>query len=177
MTLYEIICDLAQRHCRIKGMGSTDQLKFDLVEKNIQCGKGFIMQHGQFCVDWLDLTDGTFYVFDDGLINLKENPYELLENLYVRYRDSLPSKASVNNKGNFRAKVSDELTFEQLLEGEDRLWLQYQMEALILLGSLKGIFKWNDPKKWFWKSSTGLILYKSWLLNKEELRCEKQKVC
>lgn len=171
MTLYEIICDMAKHHCRIRDMGSTDQLKFDLENKSIRCGNGYIVQNGRYCVDWLDLSDGTFYLLNDSFFNMNiKDPYVFVEELFKEYIVSRPSSIGAKNKGNFRAKTSDELSFDQLINGQDRLELQYRLEAFILLGALKGIFKWENNKHWFWKSKNvpGLILYKNWLINKEE---------
>lgn len=167
MTVYEILLNLVQKHERIKGGCYSDMLRFDFVKKNIFKGKYFLMKNGALTQKEICLLDGTVYNLRNLPLlplELTVQPFNILGDLYLQYKYSVGSGRSMRNKGNFRACTSDELAFEQLCNGEERIKAQYALEAYVLLGSVSGVLQWPDLKHWFWKSKIDpwLILYRDW---------------
>lgn len=93
-----------------------------------------------------------------------------IERLYGIYRTSLPSERSDNRKKTyFKALDVDELTDEQMCNGELREVAHLQLELYVLCSILNGSLKWNNETmgNWFWKSSkhNDLIILKSSVTN------------
>lgn len=169
MSVYAILCDLAEKHSKIVGGGSTDLLQFDLENKSVFCGRKAIIDKGKLCQDFIELTNGEVVLFQgESFIDEKDyiEPYNQIEILYGEYRKSVPSKNSDTRKSNFIGLSADELTFEELRDGESRILAGYKLEGYILFGAIERKFPWKNEKHWFWKSENvpGLILYKKWLL-------------
>lgn len=165
MSLYEILLEMAEQPCRIRGGGNADMLEFDLETKSIFSGKNYIVKNGEIQSKIIELEDGRVWeVSPDNLIALPIN-FTSVEELYISFISSVPNTRQV--KGNFKGKTSDELSYQQLISGNNRTKARYALEGYILLGSIVGGFSWNNESHWFWKSSTvpGLILYKKWLTN------------
>ena len=168
-TIYKIICELSKSHIKFKGKnkGYADLLKFDLVKKRISNGKTVIMDNGEIVVDEIELANGTvFSLKDKELIDEinTESILEEIEKLYYEYKHSVPNKHSSFIKCNFKGKTSDELTFKELTNGQQRTLAQYKLECFILFHSIKGNLKWKESNHFFWKSEKhpDLVLFKEW---------------
>lgn len=164
MSLYEIICEIAQKKKKIEGGGFSDLLTFDLKNKTIRSKKMFLLNK-EGIVTQIQLEDGTCYSlkqipFFDGEI---ADPYKEVQRLYDDFIFSRPSARTEYSNMNFRCKKSDELTFEQIMQGKDRNEARCALEAFILLGALSGIFEWKHENHWYWKGKNGLVLYKDWV--------------
>ena len=68
--------------------------------------------------------------------------FEIIENLYHKYKYSIPSERSekYRQREYFRALKPDEMTDEQLVTGEDRNYARAALEAFILCASFGRIF-------------------------------------
>ena len=166
-TLYSTLCSMADMHTKIIGGSYTGQLKIDLEEKSLKSGNRYLIYKGMLNEDFLEFTDGTALVLADlPLVDSSEyeDPYGKVKDLYEKYRKSVPTRESTKRKYNFRGLTSDELTMDELMNGEDRIKAAYKLELYILLGVMAGVFKWKNPDHWYWKckSEPGLILYRKW---------------
>ena len=67
--------------------------------------------------------------------------FEIIENLYHKYKYSIPSERSekYRQREYFRALKPDEMTDEQLVTGEDRNYARAALEAFILCASWQDI--------------------------------------
>lgn len=169
MSLYGILCKISQNPQKIKGGGFSDLLTFDLKNKDIRSKHFFIMKNGKVTCKSIQMEDGTTYdLADIELLSQKEiendDQFLHIQDLYNDYLYSRPSSHANFANSNFRCKKSDELTFDQLLNGKARNEARYRLEAYILLGSVSKIFLWPNPEYWFWKGTQGLVLYRDWIL-------------
>lgn len=92
----------------------------------------------------------------------------MIEDAYVRYRDSVPD--GVRDTGNcwFRAKSRDELRDSELVNGEKRSVARCCLETTLLLLILNGSLSADSPAfqgKWFWQSRKykELVILTNWL--------------
>ena len=95
--------------------------------------------------------------------------FEIIENLYHKYKYSIPSERSekYRQREYFRALKPDEMTDEQLVTGEDRNYARAALEAFILCASLAGYLTWDDEQMgnhWFYQGKDkDLIILKKWI--------------
>lgn len=166
MSVYNTLCELAEKHTKVKGGGYSDTFSYDLKEKSIRSKGKYIVKNGHFIIEQIvletdEVIDLTGELLADHEMQM-ENQWEVLQQLYDSYLYSRPCVCS--GKSNFKAKTSDELTFEQLINGESRNVAKCRLEAFIILGAICRIFEWSNPQHWFWKGKNGLIIYRDWLL-------------
>lgn len=154
MSLWEIICKIAE----VDGFN----LKFDLVHKNIMYKKKYIVQQGKIVLDSIkDCNENKYEIKKDRIINENSNLYAVVQKLYDAYTVSRPSKN--NRKSVFRAKKSDELSYEQLINGEERELTRCRLEGFIVLNAIAQKWTWEYSDYWFWKGNNGLIIFKEWI--------------
>ena len=95
--------------------------------------------------------------------------FEIIENLYHKYKYSRPSERSekYRQREYFRALKPDEMTDEQLVIGEDRNYARAALEAFILCASLAGYLTWDEEQMgshWFYQGKDkDLIILKKWI--------------
>ncbi len=160
MSLWEILCKIAE----VDGFN----LKFDLVQKNIKYKKKFIIEKGKIAIDFIEDCDGRKYEIQKGnIIQVTNNPYDEIQKLYDSYIFSRPNRC--NRKSVFRAKKSDELSYEQLTNGEDRELARCKLEGFIILNVVIEKLIWKETTHWFWKGNNGLIIFKEWVLKERIL--------
>lgn len=169
MTLYDVLVELSQAHCRFKGKhtGYADLLRFDLKNKTVSNGNTVIIKNGKVVLDELKLTDGREYtgLLDIELIHKSDNFYEELENIYEQYYTSVPSQGTQFSKTNFIAKELDSLSLQELINGVSRIEAQYKLEAFVLLQAMMGQIPWANERHFYWQSAKNkkLIIYKEWI--------------
>ncbi len=89
-----------------------------------------------------------------------------IEKLYINFKKSYPSaRSSYHRHDYFKALSAEEMTDEELVNGEDRTVARAKLEANFLCWVLNGCLTWNDNSKWFWQSATepDLIILKGWI--------------
>ena len=164
-SLYDVLISLSQSHCKfaMKNGGYADLLRFDLKNKSIYNSEFYIMKNGKVVVDEIKLVDGQVFT---GLRSMRLIDRErCLENLYVQYYNSTPSKHCQFSKSNFIARDSAEMNVFELADGMDRIETQYRLECYVMFASLMG---WLDDLveegKFFWKSENypKLVLFRDW---------------
>lgn len=165
-SLYDVLVKLSQSHCKfaMKYGGYADLLRFDLKSKSIYNGDFYMMKNGKVVVDEIKLVDGQVF---NGLKDLPLIDEEkCLEELYVQYYNSTPSKHCQFSKSNFIARDSAEMNVFDLMKGMDRIEAQYKLEAYVMFASMMGWL--NDlveEEKFFWKSERypKFVIFKEWI--------------
>jgi hypothetical protein len=94
-----------------------------------------------------------------------------LEQLYKRYKYSLPSERSDSKRRHyFKALPMEEITDEQLIVAERREVSQAALEGFVLCMIVNGQLIWDEEimGKWFWQcpSDPDLIILRSWVEGK-----------
>ena len=93
---------------------------------------------------------------------------DIIEELYKNYKYSTPSEKSERYKQRnyFKALSPDEMTDEELVNGEDRNVAQAKLEGFILCASLAGYLTWDEKKmgKWFYQGKDkDLVILREWI--------------
>ena len=92
--------------------------------------------------------------------------FEKLENLYRRYRHSLPGERDNSRRNYFIALPEEELSDDDMFYGERRQIARFRLEFYVLRAIVSGALVWNeDWGKWFWQSKNdkSLVLLRSWV--------------
>ena len=122
-----------------------------------------------------DMKIGKQYLIKDGVYDETEkiinteivDPLEFIEELYLKYKYSLPSEKTQNIKRNyFKAANVEELSIEQMITGEERKISKAKLEGTFLCFVLAGLLTWNrEWGNWFWQSKRDkdLIILRSWI--------------
>ena len=135
MTLYDILVQLSQER--------REKIHVNLCNKSLKVGRKVIINNGEV-QQYEIISGGDKYVFDS-LIKDKLD----LDELYEQYKTSVPSERD-NGRYYFKALNASELTDAQLVMGMPRFEARIRLEAYVLLASMVGIIKWNNPKHWYW---------------------------
>lgn len=96
----------------------------------------------------------------------KEFSFEKLENLYRRYKHSLPGERDQVKKSYFIALDEEDLSDEDVLYGERRQIAKFRLEFYVLCAIVSGALTWNeDWGKWFWQSENdkSLVILRQWV--------------
>lgn len=102
--------------------------------------------------------------FEDGIT--PEFSFEKLENLYRRYKHSLPSERDQVKKSYFIALKEEDLSDEDMLYGERRQLAKFRLEFYVLCAIVSGALKWDENwGSWFWQSEKdkSLVILRSWI--------------
>lgn len=99
---------------------------------------------------------------------LPEVALVMIENLYARYKHSIPSERSESKrKRYFYALPEHELDESDMMYGISRDRAQADLELHVLFFILNGSLVWDEALmgKWFWQSSADkdLIILKNWI--------------
>lgn len=135
MTLYDILIYLSQER--------REKIYVNLYNKSLKIGKKVIIDNGE--VQQYEIISGDDKYEFDCLIKDKLN----LDELYEQYKTSMPSEHD-NGKHYFKALSVSELTDAQLVLGMPRFEARIRLEAYVLLASIVGNLKWQNPNHWYW---------------------------
>lgn len=89
--------------------------------------------------------------------------FEMLEELYHKYKYSVPDSVSYEHTY-FKALPAEQMSDFELIFGDDRQTAKENLEMTLLSGILNKSLTWPDPKKWFWQSEKDkdFVLLKKW---------------
>ena len=92
-------------------------------------------------------------------------PWEVLEELYVKYKRSVPNARSQYKMSYFKADDVEDLTDDELAFNSPRQFAQACLEGYVLLAGLSGWLLWENDKHWFYQSETqkSLVLLREWV--------------
>lgn len=102
--------------------------------------------------------------FEDGIKT--EFSFQKLENLYRRYKHSLPGERDDVRRSYFIALKEEDLDDEDILYGERRQIAKFRLEFYVLCAIVSGALKWDeDWGSWFWQSQNdkSLVILRSWI--------------
>lgn len=132
--------------------------RINLKEKTLKIdGKEIVLDDRTDLIDRTDLVNLHIYKTND--------PWEVLEQLYAKYKRSAPSAHYQGNKPYFKATDVEELDDNEIAFNEARNLMQSAIEGYVLLAGLSGLLKWQNDDHWFWQSSNfrELIVLKEWV--------------
>jgi hypothetical protein len=97
----------------------------------------------------------------------EEEFFSNVEELYHRYKHSIPSERSESTSRHYFMALSEkDLSDDDMLYGERREKAQIELELFILCQLLNG-FKWNPERfgRWFWQSKEDkeLVILRQWV--------------
>jgi hypothetical protein len=151
----------------IERVSEGETFHIDFEKRNMKVGKEYLIKDGEF-----DESRKSLYCSD---FHELQNLYGVLDNieqLYQRYKYSLPSERSDNkHKRYFKALPMEEITDEQLMVAERREVACAQLEGFVLCMIVSGQLVWDEEVmegKWFYQSKidSDLVLLRSWIENK-----------
>lgn len=153
MTIYE---ELIQR------VSDGETFHIDFEKRTMKIGKQKIIDNGEY--------DESKTLYTKALLEMSD-VLSLLEDLYEKYRYSLPSERSENKRRKyFKALPIEEIPDELLLTAERREIAQARIEGFVLCMVLEGQFIWDEEElgKWFYQSvnNPDLVILRSWIENK-----------
>ena len=158
----------------------TPQEAYDLAVFLVERGAGFganLYKHN-LSVAGSKVVDGGKFLGKPGLLDC-DDPLARIEDLYARYKRSVPSERTERKKRNgtqFMALEFEDLDDSDFLYGDRRNEAQAKLEMFVLLAVSTGQLKWTDGMgKWFWKSpkDRDLVLLKDWVVI--EKPCKKEE--
>lgn len=131
------------------------RFKVDFRSRSLKLDGKFVIQDGKY--------EGELGVPDCG----EEEFYANVEELYRRYKHSVPSQRSEGKQRLYFMALPEKcLDDDDMLYGERRDKAQIELELYVLCRILSG-FKWNPEKagRWFWQSEADkdLVILKSWV--------------
>ena len=147
---------------RVSG-GESFHINFE--KRNMKVGKDYLIKDGEFD-ESTRLLPNFYEIYDLRLA------FYVIEELYKRYKYSLPSERSDNKRRKyFKALPMEEITDEQLMVAERRECSRAALEGFVLCLIVSGQLVWDEnvmQGKWFWESSndSDLIILRSWVEGK-----------
>lgn len=147
-----IFTELMQR------VDSGETFQIDFQKRNMKVGKTYLIKNGEYNVE-RELCS----------IQSAEHVLLIIEELYHKYKYSLPSERSDNKRRKyFKALPIEQMTDRQLMTAVRREVAQARLEGFILCAIVNGTFKWTESMgKWFWQSKNDpdLVILRSWIEN------------
>ena len=132
----------------MSGVERGKKVKVNLKQKSLALNRQMLIENGENLTD-MELIDENDLIMLN-VQNLKG--FDALEELYQRYKHSVPSEKSLCNKPDFKALSYEELSDEDMIYGIPRNVAQVMLETYILVMSMKGKLIWENDKHWFWQS-------------------------
>jgi len=163
VSVYDALVRIAQTHGKLYRTNGkhADTLRFDLTAHAVFVGNTFIVSHGKVKMPVLETS--TVKIDLTGLPWLAEGEKELSPTaLYRNHYLSRPNGSEKYMLSNFRAKDIDEMTDDEIAQGETRSVARVRLEAWILCAALDGTLEryvtsqpnWKDGNWWWSPDST-----------------------
>lgn len=139
----------------IRAVEDGANFKIDFQSRNLKLNGKFVIQAGLY----------------EGELGMpacnKDEFFSNVEELYYRYKHSIPSERSASKSRQYFIALSEkDLSDEAMLYGERRDKAQIELELYILCQIISGI-EWDAEKmgKWFWQSKTDkdLVVLRNWV--------------
>ena len=132
----------------MSGVERGKKVKVNLKQKSLALNRQILIDNGENLTDMELIDENDLIVLN--VQNLKD--FDALEELYQKYKHSVPSEKSLCNKPYFKALSYEELSDEDMIYGIPRNVAQVMLETYILVMSIKGKLIWENDKHWFWQS-------------------------
>ena len=145
----------------IERVSNGERFHIDFEKRNMKVGKEYLIKDGQY--------DESKYQLSNNTIKIKlPVVLEMIDGLYHAYKYSMPSERSESKRRKyFKALPVEELTIEDMVNGEPREVMQAKLESYILCKILRGELYWDEQLmgKWFWQSKgdSDLVILRKWI--------------
>jgi hypothetical protein len=117
-------------------------------------------------IKWFSSGKKTKFCPDGKAMNNLEPVMEYLEKLYKIYKYSYPSETESKRKRSyFKALTAEEMTDEELINGNDRYLARIMLEGFIFLAVVSGELKWKGEwGSWYYQGKDkDLIVLRKWI--------------
>jgi len=175
-SVYAGLVEIAKTHGKLYRTNGkrADMLKFDLVSKSVFVGNAFIVHHGMLRMPVLETA--AVKVDLAGLPWLTQEEQGLdPEALFRAHFYSRPNGSEKYMASNFPAKETDEMTDDEISQGEPRGEARVKLEAWVLCAGIDGTLEkyikrqptWKDGS-WWWspapegQAGTQLVIRTEW---------------
>lgn len=149
----------------INAVDKGKKFKIDLKNKSLLINKKEIIKEGVLINDKETLIESNDLYCTGWELNLNENPWDIVEFLYQKYKHSVPKEKSKGSKSYFKGLDIDDLSDEEIAFNINRDLGQAILEGYLLCASLIGWLKWEEKEHWFWQCSNDkeLVILKDWI--------------
>lgn len=141
------------------------RFKVDLMDKSLWIGRKQIIKEKVYEQDKSKDLIEEYDLCEFGMgIPLKENPWEVVDELYAIYYNSVPGK-NAGKKYYFKALPVDQLSTAEIAYNPDRDYAYAILAGYILLGSLQGWLTWQYGDYWYWRSENNdnFVILRNWI--------------
>ena len=151
----------------IERVSGGEHFHIDFEKRNMKVGNDYLIKDGKF-----DESRKLLYSADSYELQNLHGILRKLEQLYERYKYSLPSERSDSKRRKyFKALPMEEITDEQLMVAERRETSRAALEGFVLCMIVSGQLVWDEDVmqgKWFWQSKADpdLVVLRSWVEGK-----------
>ena len=151
----------------IERVSDGEPFHIDFEKRNMKVGKEYLIKEGV-----LDESKELLSGYAENNANTLKVILRTIEQLYKKYKYSLPSERSDNKRRHyFKALPMEEITDEQLMVAERREVACATLEGFVLCMIISGQLVWDEDVmegKWFYQSKTDpdLVLLRSWVEGK-----------
>lgn len=173
-SLYKILTHLSEQNECI-GKNHVGTIGINLTTKDIYCGKYAIMQSGKLLQNTIVTDKNTYQIgnliepndlvfLGEEFSDIKRDPYSIMEKLFYIYYNSSPNRFNDQRRKNILCKSLNEMTYEELEQGENRNKAQTMLEGYILLGGLSKWITWDEESNFFTKIDDSFYLFRDWIM-------------
>lgn len=143
----------------IERVDNGERFNIDFEKRNMKVGRTYLIKDGEYNKDKYMLSLSKKATIDIILDNI--------EDFYNEYKYSMPSERSENKRRKyFKALSAEELSIDDMVNGEPREVAQCILEGYILVNILKGTLYWDEQLmgRWFYQGNDpDLIILKKWI--------------
>lgn len=131
-------------------------ININLVSKSVKVDGKKLIAYGQF--------EGELGI-DFSEYDTSEKVISYIEELYERYKHSVPSEKEGSRRNYFYALNEKDMSDEDMLYGESRTIARVELEFTILAATITGALTWDESwGSYFWQSKKDrdFVILKSW---------------
>jgi hypothetical protein len=143
----------------IERVDNGERFHIDFEKRNMKVGRTYLIKDGEYDKDKYMLSLSKKATLDIILDNI--------EDFYNEYKYSMPSERSESKRRKyFKALSVEELSIDDMVNGESREVAQCILEGYILVNILKGTLYWDEQLmgRWFYQGNDpDLIILKKWI--------------
>ena len=182
-SVYEGLVEIAKTHGRLYRTNGkrADMMKFDLTTHSAFVGNAFIVHHGDLRMDTLETASAKVELEFLPWLTPEEEELDPVE-LFRRHYYSRPNGSEKYMSSNFPAKDIDEMSDDEIAQGEPRAEARVRLEAWMLCAAINGTLEryvksrptWVEGS-WWWSPKpegqvgTQLVIKADWWRREEPM--------
>lgn len=182
-SVYEGLVEVAKTHGKLYRTNGkrADMMKFDLTTHSVFVGNAFIVHHGYLRMDTLETASAKVELGFLPWLTQEEEKLDPVE-LFRRHYYSSPNGSEKYMSSNFPAKDIDDMSDDEIAQGEPRAEARVRLEAWILCAALNGTLEryvksqptWREGS-WWWspfpegQAGTQLVIKSCWWHHEEPM--------